>query len=153
MTAVFFRDVLRKMESCEILTLLMLGTEYSGFGGQCLACWCPGDLRTGMVLIILDRQYVGLLHWEFGLYLLNKIQDMILNVNASFTIFQKFCVNIQNTCACLHASLFVFKADLAPKQAIQLSINWLQWIGQRQLQDETRNIEVAGFGGIWCVLF
>ena len=28
------------------LTLLMLEMEYSGFGGQYHACWCPGDFRS-----------------------------------------------------------------------------------------------------------
>ena len=30
-----------------ILTLLMLETEYSGFGSQYHACWCPGDKSPG----------------------------------------------------------------------------------------------------------
>ena len=41
---------------------------------------------TGMVLTVLDRQYLGLLHRESGLVLIAKIQDMIRNVNTSFTL-------------------------------------------------------------------
>ena len=29
--------------------------------------------------------------------------------------------------------------------------SWLQWIGQRQLQDETRNISVLGFGTLYII--
>ena len=42
----------------------------------------------GMVLTELDRQQVGLLHCEFDLFLLNEIQDIVWNVNASFKIFK-----------------------------------------------------------------
>ena len=37
---------------------------------------------------VKDRQYGGLLHCDSGLLLLNKIQDMIHNVNTSFIIFK-----------------------------------------------------------------
>ena len=40
----------------ELLTLLMLETEYSSFGGQCYTCWCTGSkvasASTGMVLAV-----------------------------------------------------------------------------------------------------
>ena len=42
-----------------------------------------------MALTVLwDRQHIGLLHCKSGLLLLNKIQDMIQNVNTSFVIFK-----------------------------------------------------------------
>ena len=44
----------------------------------------------GMVLSVHDRQHVGLLHYEYGLLLLNKIQDRIQNVNKSLIIFKQF---------------------------------------------------------------
>ena len=43
---------------------------------------------TGMVFSASDRQHVGLLHCEFGLLLLNKIQDMMQNVNTSLVAFK-----------------------------------------------------------------
>ena len=48
----------------------------------------PKVARTsaGMVLMY-DRQQVGLLHGEFGLLLLNKIQTMIQSVNVFCIIF------------------------------------------------------------------
>ena len=42
----------------------------------------------GMVLSEYDRQHVELLHCEFGLLLLNKLQDMIRNVNISIVNFK-----------------------------------------------------------------
>ena len=46
----------------------------------------------GMILTLKDRQHVGLLHCEFGYLLLNKMQDMIRNVNASFIILRQFSI-------------------------------------------------------------
>ena len=59
----------------------MLETEYSDLFGQYHVYW-------GMVLTEKDRQHVGLLHCEFSLLLLNKIQDMIQNENTSFIVFK-----------------------------------------------------------------
>ena len=42
----------------------------------------------GMVLTVKDIQHVELLHCEFGLVLLNNIQDSTRNVNTSFGIFK-----------------------------------------------------------------
>ena len=44
----------------------------------------------GMVMSVYDRQHVhvGLLHYELGFLLLNKIQDMMRNVNTSLIIFK-----------------------------------------------------------------
>ena len=40
----FHRDLFLKVQMVQLtLTLLMLLTEYSGFGGQYHACWCPGS--------------------------------------------------------------------------------------------------------------
>ena len=71
----------------------MLETEYSGFGVSTI----PGDslapkvarASAGMGLSVYDRQLVGLLHCEFGLFLLNKIQSMIRNVNTSLIILKQ----------------------------------------------------------------
>ena len=49
--------------------------------------WC--HQATGMVLSIKYRHHIGLLHGEFGLLRLNKIQDMIWNMNTSLIIFKK----------------------------------------------------------------
>ena len=53
-----------------VLSLWMLETEYSGFGVQYHACWCPGDLsRQGITRHGID--------WKFGLLLLSKILHMM----------------------------------------------------------------------------
>ena len=69
----------------------MLETKYSSFGVNTMPAdaLAPKVARAsaGMVLLVYDRQHVGLRHCEFGLFLLNKIQDMIQNVNTSLTIF------------------------------------------------------------------
>ena len=58
-------------------------TEYSGFGGQYHACWCPGSLsRQGISRNDIDSIVYAtfrLLHCDFGLLLLNKIQDKMRN--------------------------------------------------------------------------
>ena len=55
------------------------------------------SVSAGMVLTVYDRQHVELPHCEFGLLLLNNIQDMIQNVNTSFIIFKLIQhVNIYN---------------------------------------------------------
>ena len=55
------------------------------------------------------------------------------------------------------ASFFI-PAHLSLSALLQLHLHsrlntWLQWIGQYQLQDETRNIKLLGFGApyIWRV--
>ena len=74
------------------LTLLMLEMEYSSFGCQYHACWCPGDLshqgisRNGIDCIGLATCKVA--PCESGLLLLNKIQDMTPNVNIYFIILK-----------------------------------------------------------------
>ena len=87
------------------LTLLMLEMEYSSFGvntmhGEALA-HTVARMSTGTVLSELDRQHLRLLHCEFDLLLLNKLQDMILNVTTSFIIF--------NT---IHHVLILFSATI-----------------------------------------
>ena len=79
-----------------ILTLLMLGMEYSCFGDQYHTCWWLGSLsRQGISRHGIDS--IGYatcrVHWKCGLLLLNKILDMILNVNTFF-------YNSKNNWAC-----------------------------------------------------
>ena len=70
----------------------MLETDDSGLGEQYHACWCPGSLRrqgiSSNVLIAKDRQHVGFRQYVSSFLLLNKIQDMMRNVNTSFIIFK-----------------------------------------------------------------
>ena len=49
-----------------------------------------------MVLTVQDRQHIGLLHCEFGLILMNKIQVMIWNVNASLIVYKRFIMTRVN---------------------------------------------------------
>ena len=70
----------------------MMEMEYSGFGVNTMPAdaLAPRVARgsVGMVLAVCDKQHVGLIFCEFGPLLVNKIQDIIRNVNASFIIFK-----------------------------------------------------------------
>ena len=70
----------------------MLEMEYSGFGGECHAYWCPGSLSrqsiSGHGIGNQERQIVGLLYCEFDLLLLKNIQDMKGDVDTYFIIFK-----------------------------------------------------------------
>ena len=84
------------MTSLRVLPLLVLEAEYSALFDQYYVYWCPGssqDISGDDFDSIGYRQQCRLLHCEFGILLLNKIKDMVPNVNAtmyisSFIIFR-----------------------------------------------------------------
>ena len=88
----FFCSVLFFYPLISTQSLLMPETEYSGFGVNTM----PADalapkvarISAGMVLLVYEREHLRLLHRIFGLLLLNKIQDMVQNMNISSIIFK-----------------------------------------------------------------
>ena len=75
--------ILNSRHASSVLTLLMLETEYSGLFGQHHACWCPGSSsrqgtsRHGIGIIVKAICRLA----PVWIFMLNKIQDMIRNVN------------------------------------------------------------------------
>ena len=53
-------------------------------------CRCPGSLCLiwSIPCLLVRRQHAGMLHFKFGLLLLNEIQDMIRNVKTALIIFK-----------------------------------------------------------------
>ena len=102
------------MTSLRVLPLLMLEADYSALFGQYHVYWCPGssqDISRGDFDSIGYRQQCRLLHCEFGLLLLNKIKDMVPNVNATMYI----------------SSLIIFRAIQHAKSKLQnSSLLWLR---------------------------
>ena len=80
---------------CCNLTLLMLETEYPAYLVNTMPAGAVATYgamaSSGMIMTIQDKQHVSLFHCEFGLLLLNKIQDKIWNGNASLIIFNSAC--------------------------------------------------------------
>ena len=92
----------------------MLETEYSGVFGRHRACWWPGSwnrqgIRTHGINSI-GKASVGLLLCQFGLLLLNKFQDIVRNVNASFITRGQFWpsgIVVACVCVCVCVCLSV----------------------------------------------
>ena len=66
-------------------------------------------------------------------------------------VYCEYCQKISNISHTFVGNKIVDHSDVVgalPVSAVQTtsSFSTLQWTGQRQLQDKTRNIEVLGFG-------
>ena len=101
---------------------------------QCHGCWWPGDERNrGISSYWLGYLDIAALASEFK-----------VNIWYSFSLKYPQTSNI----SCTLGNEIVDHSDVVGALAVGAALTtsssldtWFQWIGQRQLQDETRNIE------------